>query len=261
MVEGPQRLGVLPAESAGFQSRRQRHGGDAKDGGGNGGAAAGSTGDRQRPAPGDHGEHDLACPFGILPEEMTPRVRAALEGLLAQFDEVRKQLQAERDREAYLEGLADGHPVLPVGNRRHLIRELSRVIARSRVAQTLNTFLIVSIANAAAIRRAHGEAAVHALLCDIAGRLVSGVRASDVVGSLGGYDFGIVLTLAGGAAAEEKAKALVAALGRAEVAWNGTMLRPQLDWGLGALGPDDVADAVIAAADRALVARAMRASG
>ncbi len=39
------------------------------------------------------------------------------------------------------------------------------------------------------------------------------------------------------------------------------MLRLQPDWGLSALGPDDDADAVIAAADRALVARAMRAPG
>ncbi len=220
MVEGPQRLHVMPAESAGFQPRHDKHGGRTIEEAGGGGSGAGGSGAgaRQHAPPRERGQHDLACPFGILPEEMTPSVRTALEGLLAQFDEVRKQLQAERDREAYLQGLADGHPVLPVGNRRHLIRELSRVIARSRVAQTLNTFLIISIANAAELRRAHGEAAVHALLCGVAERLVSGVRASDVVASLGGYDFGIILTLAGGAAAEEKAKALVAELGHAELA-------------------------------------------
>lgn len=259
MVEGPHRLHVQPAESAGFQPRHDNRGGRPPEEPGGGGA--GGSGGRPHTAAGERGENDVACPFGIPPEEMTPRVRIALDGLLAQFDEVRKQLQAERDREAYLQGLADGHPVLPVGNRRHLIRELSRVIARSRVAQTLNTFLIVSIANGAVIRRAHGEAAVHALLCDVAARLVSGVRASDVVGSLGGYDFGIILTLAGGAAAEEKAKSLVGVLARSEVAWNGTTLRPQPDWGLNEIGPDDAADEVIAAADRALVTRAMRASG
>lgn len=190
---------------------------------------------------------------------MTPRVRAAIEGLLAQFDALRKQLQAERDREVYLQGLAEGHPVLPVGNRRALIRELSRVIARSRVAQTQNAFLLVSVSNAAAIRRAHGEAGVHVLLCEVAARLVCSVRASDVVASLGGYDFGVILTLAGGAAAAEKARSLVAGLGETEVAWSGVVLRPEADWGLAVIGPDDVADAVIAAADAALVTRAMRA--
>jgi hypothetical protein len=34
-----------------------------------------------------------------------------------------------------------------------------------------------------------------------------------------------------------------------------------VDWGAAAIGPDDGADAIIAAADRALVTRAMRASG
>lgn len=256
MVEGPQRLHVQPAEGAGFQPRHDKRGGPAAEqGGGSGGGAV-----RPHDPPSERGAHDQACAFGIPAEEMTPRVRAALDGLLAQFDEVRKQLQAERDREAYLQGLADGHPVLPVGNRRYLIRELSRVIARSRVAQTRNTFLIVSIVNGGELRRWHGEAAAHALLCDVARRLVSGVRASDVVASLGGYDFGIILTLAGGVAAEEKARSLVAALSRSELAWAGTMLRPQPDWGLSEVGPDDAADDVIAAADRALASRAMRAS-
>lgn len=259
MVEGPHRLHVRPADSTGFQSRHDGRGGRPADD--SGGGAGGGAASRHHAAPPERGGHDLACPFGIPAEDMTPNVRAALEGLLAQFDEVRKQHQAERGREADLQGLADGHPVLPVGNRRYLIRELSRVIARSRVAQTLNTFLMISIANGAEIRRCHGEAAAHALLCDVAARLVSGVRASDVVGSLGGYDFGIILTLAGGGAAEEKAKSLVAALSQSELDWNGTRLRPDTDWGYSELGPDDAADEVIAAADRALVARAMRAPG
>lgn len=256
MIDGSQRLQVQPAGNAGFQPRQGKRG----EGGTEEPAASGHPERDPRP-PADRMEQDVACPFGIPPEEMTPRVRAALDGLLAQFDDVRKQLQAERDREAYLQGLADGHPVLPVGNRRHLIRELSRVIARSRVAQTRNTFLIVSIGNAALIRRSHGEAAVHALLCEVAARLAANVRASDVVANLGGYDFGIILTLAGGGAAEEKAKALVAAIAALAIDWNGAVLRPEPDVGAAAIGPDDAADAVIAAADQALVTRAMRASG
>lgn len=256
MIDGSQRLQVQPAENAGFQPRHDKRGDGAAEGHAGGGHA-----ERDPPVAAERVEQDVACPFGIPPEEMTPRVRAALQGLLGRFDDVRRQLQAERDREAYLQGLADGHPILPVGNRRQLIRELSRVIARSRVAQTLNTFLIVSIANAAGIRRGHGEAAVHALLCEVAARLVSSVRASDVVASLGGYDFGIILTLAGGAAAEEKAKNLVGLVAGLEFAWGDVTLRPEPDWGAAAIGPDDAADAVIAAADQALVARAMRASG
>lgn len=256
MIEAPQRLQVRPAESAGFQPRHDKHGDGAAE------EHPGSGNPQSDPrAAAERVERDVACPFGIPPAEMTPRVRAAIDGLLAQFDEVRKQLQAERDREAYLQGLADGHPILPVGNRRHLIRELSRVIARSRVAQTRNTLLVVSIANAAKIRREQGEAAAHALLCAVAALLVGSVRASDVVASLGGYDFAIILTLAGGTAAEEKAKSLVDVVAGVEVGCDGAVLRPEPDWGAAAIGPDDAADAIIAAADRALVTRSRRASG
>lgn len=255
MIEAPQRLQIRPAEGPGFQPRHDKHGGGAEEHPGSGNPQ------RDPGAAAERVERDVACPFGIPPAEMTPRVRAAIDGLLAQFDEVRKQLQAERDREAYLQGLADGHPILPVGNRRHLIRELSRVIARSRVAQTRNTLLVVSIANAAKIRRERGEAAVHALLCEVAALLVGSVRASDVVANLGGYDFAIILTLAGGAAAEEKAKSLVDLVAGVEVGCDGAILRPEPDWGAAAIGPDDAADAIIAAADRALVTRSRRASG
>jgi diguanylate cyclase (GGDEF)-like protein len=256
MIEAPQRLQIRPAESPGFQPRHDKRGEGAAEE-----HPGGGTSQHEPRRGAERVEGDVACPFGIPPAEMTPRVRTAIDGLLGQIDEARKQVQAERDREAYLLGLAEGHPVLPVGNRRHLIRELSRVIARSRVAQTLNTLLIVSIANAAQTRRERGEAAVHALLCEVAALLVGSVRASDVVANLGGYDFAVILTLAGGAAAEEKARSLVDLVAGLEVACDGAVLRPDVDWGAAAIGPDDGADAIIAAADRALVTRAMRASG
>jgi GGDEF domain-containing protein len=87
------------------------------------------------------------------------------------------------------------------------------------------------------------------------------VRASDVVANLGGYDFAVILTLAGGAAAEEKAKSLVDLVAGVEVGCDGAILHPEPDWGAAAIGPDDAADALIAAADRALVTRSGRGSG
>lgn len=54
--------------------------------------------------------------FDIPSGELTPRVRRALTRLLARFDEARKRLDAGHDRELYLQGLADGDVVLPIGN-------------------------------------------------------------------------------------------------------------------------------------------------
>jgi len=201
---------------------------------------------------------DFTCMFGIPDDELTPRVRRALASLLTRFDEVRKRADVGREREAYLQGLADGDAVLPVGNRRYLVRELSRIIDRGRMAETTNTFVLVSIANGGRIRVKHGEAAIHATMCTAAGVLISAVRASDVVASLGGYDFGMVLTLAASDAAAVKIHSLATTLAAWPYEHEGGRLRLDVDWGLHEIGRDDSPDAVIAAADRDLVARGLR---
>ena len=197
--------------------------------------------------------------FGIPEVELTVRVRSALTRLLARFDEAKRQLDAGRNREIYLQGLADGDVVLPIGNRRYLIRELSRIIERSRMTQTNSSFLLLSLVNGARVRATHGEAAAHALLCQAASILASGVRASDVVASLGGYDFGIVLTLASGEATAAKARELTDRLAARQLRHEGQTLRAEVVWGLHDIGRDDAADAVIAAADCDLLLRATRA--
>lgn len=262
MVDGLNRLPLQPADGVDADPRR----GGGHDGSedrrgrgspGHGSLGHGSLGRGEKPH--GHQDNDFACMFGIPDAELTPRVRRALIRLLDRFDEARRQIDAARDREAYLHGLADGHPVLPLGNRRFLIRELSRIIERTRIAQTINSFVVISIANGARIRADHGEAAAHALLCEAAQILVSGVRASDVVASLGGYDFGVVLTLAASDAAAIKACALARSLGAKPVDHAGRRLRAEPVWGLHEIARSDTADAVIAAADLDLVARTERA--
>jgi hypothetical protein len=155
MVDGYARLHLQPAGSVDADPRR---GSDSSARGNDrrGRGASPSAG----LARGDV-DADFACMFGIPDTELTPRVRRALTRLLARFDEARRQADAGREREAYLQGLAEGDAVLPVGNRRYLIRELSRIIERARLAQTANTFILISIVNGAAVRAIHGEGAAH----------------------------------------------------------------------------------------------------
>jgi GGDEF domain-containing protein len=251
MVDGPYRLHLQPADGIGSRPRNDPRPGD--DALRSGKEQAG----RDR-ALFERDEADLACMFGIPPAEMTPGVRAAIDRLLARLDALARQVEAERDREAYLQELADGHAVLPVGNRRYLIRELSRILERGKAAQSINTFVLISIVNGWKVRYEQGEAAAHGLLCHAAEALIAAVRSSDVVASLGGYDFGVVLTLAGGEAARAKAKALVAAVAAEAADGDGLTLGAEAVWGMHEMRAADAADAVIAAADRDLVARGMR---
>ncbi len=190
MIDGPHQLHLQPGDGVGGQPRRDWSHDDSKERRGRGSSPLGEP----TPALGaGRNEDDFACMFGIPDGELTPPVRRALTRLLARFDEARKQVDAGHERELYLQGLADGDVVLPVGNRRLLIRELSRIIDRSRMVQTASTLVLISVANAARVRAIHGEAAAHALLCEMAGVVLTHVRASDVVASLGGYDFGVIL--------------------------------------------------------------------
>jgi diguanylate cyclase (GGDEF)-like protein len=214
---------------------------------------------RRRPQPRE-GVEDVAFIMGIPVAELTPKIEEALKFVMGEFDRVRHELDLSRDREAHLQNLADAHPLLPVLNRRALTRELNVVLQRAANAGTENTFVCMSLINGAEIRGRHGLAAVSAVMTEIARTLAAGLRASDVLGSLGGYDFGIILTLADGSAAAGKAERLVAALGDRPPIWADAVLEAKMAWGLRVMTPDDTAETLIDDADRSLRACDMRAN-
>lgn len=205
------------------------------------------------------GGGDPASIFGIPTAELTSSVQKALKGLLGRYDDARRQLEVGREREAYLQRLCDGDVVLPTGNRRFLIRELARVIDRSRFEKTMNAFVLMSVANAPDVRAMHGEAAVHRLLRAVAAVLAPNLRASDVVASLSTYEFGIILALAGGSGAARKAEQLASAVASVRIEVGGATVSGEAAWGLHELRRGDTADGVIAAADADLLARLRRA--
>jgi len=219
-------------------------------------APAGDPANRRRPRPRE-GVEDVAFIMGIPVAELTPKIEEALKFVMGEFDRVRHELDLSRDRETHLQTLADAHSLLPVLNRRALMRELSVVLQRAAKAGTENTFVCMSLVNGAEIRGRYGLAAVSAVMTEIAKTLAAGLRASDVLGSLGGYDFGIILTLADGDAAARKVDQLVATLGERPPAWADVVLEARMAWGLRALTPDDTAETLIDDADRSLRARDM----
>jgi diguanylate cyclase (GGDEF)-like protein len=212
---------------------------------------------KRRPHPRE-GVEDVAFIMGIPVAELTPKIEEALKFVMGEFDRVRYERDLSRDREAHLQTLADAHSLLPVLNRRALVRELNVVVQRAAKAGTENTFVCMSLVNGAEIRGRYGLAAIGAVMTEIARTLAAGLRASDVLGSLGGYDFGIILTLADGSAAARKADQLVAALRDRPSAWADAVLEAKMAWGLRAITPDDTAESLIDDADRSLRVRDMK---
>ena len=231
--------------------------------------AIGADADRRRRDAEERGDHkpreparrtphdiqDVAQMMGIPAAEMTPRVQEALDIIVGEYDRVRSELEREHERLAQVQELAERDPLLPVANRRTFLRELARLINRAGQTQTVSSIAVLHVGGLDAIRLGRGRAAVDALLGEIGLWLLGEVRASDLVATLGGGDFAVILTLTDGAAAVDKARDLAGGMRRV-VEWqetDGTLLG--VAWGVRAFTAEDEAEQVLAAADRDLLGR------
>lgn len=207
----------------------------------------------RRPLPRESA-HDVAFIMGIPEDELTPRVHEALLTIMNEFDRQRHELEQLRLQLAFLRDQADAHPVLPVMNRRALMRELTRAVTREHQTGTRNSFAVFHFHGLGSYRRRHGLVAAETLLGRIAEAFRRDLRETDVVGSLGNNELGVILPLAGRDAAVTKARDLTARVDEvmADPVHGGERLRAV--FGTHLLRDTDTADSAIAAADQDLTA-------
>lgn len=142
------------------------------------------------------------------PHLVTPAMQEAFDGLVAEVERLRARLAESQGREAYLVSLADGDGVLPVLNRRTLVRVVETHLTRARESGSRVAAALFCLENFDALCRDQGVEAALSVLARIAGHLVTGAGLSRVVGSLGG---GYLLVLAppdGGDGGDEAGDAL-----------------------------------------------------
>src|ERR1700688_2119547 len=72
---------------------------------------------------------DVLNLVGLSEGELTPKLRQAIMGLMAEVEALRRELGEARARIGYLERLADEDPLVPVANRRAFVRELTRMMS------------------------------------------------------------------------------------------------------------------------------------
>ena len=129
-----------------------------------------------------------------------PRAEARLHddfpptaSLLAEIERLKREVAVARARIGELEARADIDPMLDILNRRGFERELKRAIAYVKRYGTQAALLFVDLDGFKAVNDHHGHGAGDALLKAVTRELVVRVRASDVVGRLGGDEFGVVI--------------------------------------------------------------------
>ncbi|MDX1540414.1 MAG: GGDEF domain-containing protein [Geminicoccaceae bacterium] len=193
--------------------------------------------------------------LGLGGEELTPKVQGALSELIAELVDVRQTLEATQHRLGELERLADEDALAPVYNRRAFLRHLGRTISYIDRYGVPSSLLYFDLDGLKAINDEFGHAAGDQALIHVANTLTSKTRLSDLVGRLGGDEFGVILARADQRTAEIKARRLAEAIKASPLVMDGQSIQVSVAHGARELVPDEDATTALAEADRAMYAR------
>lgn len=166
-----------------------------------------------------------------------------------------KRLAEARRHIARLEAHADTDFLLDIPNRRGFERELNRSIAYVKRYRASAALLVVDVDRLKPINDRFGHAAGDHLLKTIVDILSANIRQSDMLGRLGGDEFGILLWNLGEGDALAKAAALERVVDGTVCEYRGRRLPPAISVGVTVLGADDDAARALERADQAMYAR------
>ena len=150
----------------------------------------------------------------------------------------------ELDREAHHDAL------VPVANRRGLVRQLDMLIARRERHDEHAALLFVDVDGLKYLNDTFGHAAGDAALIYLAQLMVGAVRQTDLVARLGGDEFAILLDHADEPSAMETANRLVNAVADSDFMHHGQPLPLSVAIGITAIEQGDTAEAVLDRADQ-----------
>lgn len=131
--------------------------------------------------------------------------RAALEALSEEVIFLREEVARLRNALSDAELLADNDALCPVFNRRAFEREVRREIAVAGRFRTPLSLIFIDLDHFKKVNDVFGHAAGDNVLLRVSDILIRHTRETDIVGRLGGDEFGIVLAHASHAATQAKA--------------------------------------------------------
>jgi diguanylate cyclase (GGDEF)-like protein len=184
--------------------------------------------------------------------ELPPEVRETLVRLQAEREAMQRELEDARTRITQLERLADEDSLAPIANRRAFVRELSRMIAFTRRYGPPSSVIYFDVNGMKQINDTHGHPAGDAALRHVAEVLCKNVRESDIVGRLGGDEFGVILAQTSQEQANAKAISLAQAIGETALRWGKIEIAVSAAYGVYSFSGSDDAQVAIEAADKAM---------
>jgi diguanylate cyclase (GGDEF)-like protein len=196
--------------------------------------------------------------FGLKRARLPAAVRAAVDTLMAETAMLAQENSELAEQLAVAQGLADRDPLVPVYNRRALIRELQRVISYVGRYKTQAAVIFIDMDGFKAINDQFGHAVGDAALAHVAKLLLVQVRDSDIVGRIGGDEFAVVLANAAPEEARRKGDWLAALIKASPFVFEGVQHPLAASVGVHAFAGSDEriedAESLLARADEAMYA-------
>jgi diguanylate cyclase (GGDEF)-like protein len=210
------------------------------------------TGQSSSPVSPDLAElsEDIASFHGLDRADLTDRARKALMELVVEVAELRQEIGQNRKRIDYLTDLADRDGLTGVLNRRAFVREISHAQIMAREYQTENILLFLSVEDLETLNVEHSRAAGDAAIEHVAEVLRQHVGESDVIGRLGGTEFGVVLIASDVRQATEKADWIARVLENQIFFWEEAEIALRIAAAVHPLSAEEDAASALAATDR-----------
>jgi len=172
--------------------------------------------------------------------------------LLNEIAQLKGRIARLETQVADLDQLAHRDALVPLANRRGMMRELETMIAQHERHDIPVAVLFVDLDGLKLINDSFGHEGGDAALVHVARQLLTGVRAEDCVARLGGDEFCILLDRADEARAIETARRLANMVAGDDFLIDGQPVPLSVAIGLTLVERGDTPTAVLARADRAM---------
>jgi diguanylate cyclase (GGDEF)-like protein len=168
---------------------------------------------------------------------------------------LKRELAAALNQIEQLQASAETDFLLDVFNRRGFERELDRAIAYIKRYQASGALIVLDVDRLKPVNDVFGHAAGDQVLKAIVATLAHQVRASDVIGRLGGDEFGLLLWNLSETDARAKAASLEHAIDQLSFVFGGRTVSAGASTGIAILGAHAEAGKALEEADRAMYVR------
>ena len=188
----------------------------------------------------------------VAPENKRVGGAGADHGLQAENARLAAEVGRLSARIGELERDADTDPLVDVYNRRAFVREIRRAQTVSARYHIPSAVIFLDLNRFKSVNDRFGHAIGDDLLRQVGEALRGSVRDCDLVGRLGGDEFGVILFKTGVREAEAKAQALVCRVQACRIAHPTGDIGVSAAWGVAVCEPGIGPEAVLARADRAM---------